>query len=115
MKILITGIAGGIGSTLGHHLFKFGHEIVGVDSFENGHEENLTIKGESFCKFYELRIQDFLILDLLSCEKPDVVIHLAATSSLPECEQDSCKCYLNNTILTQTLLESSKKNNVKFI
>ena len=113
MKILITGIAGGIGSTLGHRLFKLGHEIVGVDSFENGHGENLTIDGEQFCKFYKLRTQDFLILGLLGYERPDVVVHLAATSSLPECEQDSCKCYLNNTMLTQALLESARNNNVK--
>jgi hypothetical protein len=42
MKILITGAAGGIGSTLGYELYKLGHELVLIDNFRNGYKDNFN-------------------------------------------------------------------------
>ena len=36
MTILITGVAGHIGSNIAHHLLGEGNEVVGVDNFITG-------------------------------------------------------------------------------
>lgn len=36
MNILITGAAGGIGSTLAYRLYKAGHTLDLIDNFRNG-------------------------------------------------------------------------------
>ena len=56
MKILITGAAGGIGSTLGYLLYKRGNDLILVDNLRNGYEENLIINGETFGRFYNMDI-----------------------------------------------------------
>ena len=53
MKILITGAAGGIGSTLGYYLFKKGHDLYLLDNFRNGYEQNLKINNQTFGLFYK--------------------------------------------------------------
>ena len=40
MKILITGVAGFLGSHLSENLFKMGHEIIGVDNMIGGYDDN---------------------------------------------------------------------------
>ena len=55
MKILITGGAGGIGSTLAYTLSK-DHEVIVVDNLRNGYIENLSINDKEFCKFFLLDI-----------------------------------------------------------
>ena len=56
MKILLTGAAGGIGSTLGYYLFSQGHDLTLVDNLRNGYVENLTINGQKFGKFFQMNI-----------------------------------------------------------
>ena len=46
MRILLTGVAGGIGSTLGYYLFKKGYELTLVDNLRNGYGENLLIDAQ---------------------------------------------------------------------
>ena len=43
MKVLITGAAGFIGSQLAHRLWKDGEELILVDNFSYGKEDNHTI------------------------------------------------------------------------
>ena len=45
MNILITGGAGGIGSTLCIELAKNGHTVVALDDFSHGYMENLFDNG----------------------------------------------------------------------
>ena len=63
MKILLTGAAGGIGSTLGYFLYKKGHTLTLVDNLRNGYLENLTIDTETFGNFYNLDICDKNLVD----------------------------------------------------
>ena len=41
MKILITGIAGFIGSKVAEHFSKNGHEVIGVDDLSEGNINNI--------------------------------------------------------------------------
>ena len=63
MRILITGGLGGIGSTLGHYLYKGGHKIIAYDNLSGGYIENSVINGSKYCKFVINSICDFPSLD----------------------------------------------------
>ena len=54
MKILITGVAGMIGSHLSRHLLEKGHTIIGIDNLSGGYREYV----DSRVKFFELDLVD---------------------------------------------------------
>ena len=50
MKILITGVAGFLGSHLSQKLSELGHDIVGIDNMAGGYKDNIP-KNISFLNF----------------------------------------------------------------
>ena len=88
MKILITGAAGQIGSGLAKRICDK-HELTLVDNLRNGYASHLKDdEGEFIAPFYDI---DVATADLFShCgtkfDSYDAIIHLAAISSLPDCE-----------------------------
>ena len=54
-KVLITGVAGFLGSHLADHLIKKGYKVVGVDSLVGGDLNNFDKQVE----FYQYDCQDF--------------------------------------------------------
>jgi len=112
MKILITGGAGGIGSTLAYALSKT-HQVAVVDSLRNGYIENLSINNKEFCKFFLLDIRSNAFTEFVKNEKPDIIIHLAAITSLPDCESNINECIDINVTGTLNVLESARLNNIK--
>jgi len=109
MKILITGAAGGIGSTLGYHLKGNGHDIVVVDNLRNGYLENLIIDGETFGKFYNMDINSDDFHAMVSEEIPEAIVHLAAITSLPDCEINYRECIRCNVEGTASVLGAARK------
>jgi nucleoside-diphosphate-sugar epimerase len=109
MKILITGAAGGIGSliceSLGEHF-----ELVLVDNFRNGFRENLP----NHC-IHEIDICSKEFIDLTKNVKPDVILHLAAITSLPDCESNKSECIQVNVNGTVNVLEAARHANVEKI
>ena len=80
MRILITGGAGYIGSTIASAATDAGHEVVILDDLSEGKLE--FTKGLTF---YEGDFADKAILDkLFSSESIDAVIHCAAKIVVPE-------------------------------
>lgn len=114
MKILLTGAAGGIGSTLGYYLFKKGHELTLVDNLRNGYEENLLIDGNPFGVFYNQDICDIKITDKL-LDNYDCIIHLAAITSLPDCESNVRDTINVNVTGTANIMECARKWNVPHV
>lgn len=108
MKILLTGAAGGIGSTLGYYLFSQGHELILADNLRNGYLENLTINGQRFGKFFRADICDFNV-DILLRNNYDCIIHLAAITALPDCEVNSVNAIDVNVSGTMNILECARK------
>ncbi|OFY65026.1 MAG: hypothetical protein A2V64_07660 [Bacteroidetes bacterium RBG_13_43_22] len=76
MKILITGVAGFIGSNLAGKLLESGCEVTGIDNFSYGFERNIReLKKSKKFFFIEGDIGD---PDSLKNDKSDVVVHLAS-------------------------------------
>lgn len=114
MKILITGAAGGIGSTLGYYLYKKGHTLTLIDNLRNGYKENLSINGEIFGEFYNLSICDKNLSEMIKDEY-DCIIHLAAITALPDCEVNAVDTINVNVSGTMNVLECARKWNVPHV
>ena len=74
-KILVTGVAGFLGSHLSESLVKLGHKVVGVDNMLGGYEDNIPNNIE----FYKSDCCDFEKMKYLM-KGIDVVYHCAATA-----------------------------------
>lgn len=75
MKILITGIAGFIGSHVADAYLAAGHEVVGVDNLATGRMDNVNPRA----RFYEADVCDLQAMErIFSAEAPEVVNHHAA-------------------------------------
>lgn len=114
MKILLTGAAGGIGSTLGYYLFKKGHDLTLVDNLRNGYEENLLISGNKFGNFYNQNICDSE-LSVKLIDEYDCIIHLAAITALPDCESNVTDTININVSGTANIMECARIWNVPHV
>jgi len=115
MKILITGAAGGIGSSVAYYLNSKGHDLILLDNFRNGYKENLIINGSFFGKFYELDICDKQLTDKIKEKDIDYIIHLAAVTSLPDCELNAQEAFEINVNGTLNIINFAKTINCKHI
>ena len=73
MNILVTGGAGFVGTNLIKRLLKDGHNVVSIDNYSTGKEEN----HQDGCQYVKADIRDIVSYDTFM-ENPDVVYHLAA-------------------------------------
>ena len=105
-RVLITGGAGYIGS---HVLEKLSNnkdiEVIVVDNLSNGNIKNI-IAGE----FIQGDFGDEKILDQIFSKKIHTVIHLAASTVVPESMENPLKYYENNTLKTFKLLKYASKS-----
>ena len=85
-KILVTGAAGFIGSHTADLLLALGHDVLGIDNFRSGREENLAnaSRNPRFRFLREDLTADGLLIRIVAAEKPDAILHLAALVSIPE-------------------------------
>ncbi|MFX1597150.1 MAG: GDP-mannose 4,6-dehydratase, partial [Promethearchaeota archaeon] len=62
-RILVTGVAGFIGSNLTDRLLELGAEVIGIDNFFNGRLENIeeALNSKKF-QFYKGDIRDYNFL-----------------------------------------------------
>lgn len=89
MKILVTGTAGFIGSTLAHRLLDRGDEVIGIDNVNDYYDVNLKESRLARLKvkpgFTEARISledQAAINKLFSTHKPQRVVNLAAQAGV---------------------------------
>ena len=83
-NVLITGVAGMIGSHLLDEMLKLDYSIIGIDNLSYGNYENIShnIDHPNF-KFYNVDINDFETLKILG-KDIDTIIHLAAYKKIGE-------------------------------
>jgi UDP-glucose 4-epimerase len=85
MKVVVTGGAGFVGSTLADRLLAEGHEVDVVDDLSTGSLANLAsarAAGGEF-RFHHLDIRSPELVELLARRQPEVIFHMAAQSSVP--------------------------------
>lgn len=113
MKILITGVAGFIGSNLNDALLENGHTVVGIDNLSTGRIEFLSkaLKSEKF----NLIKNDICSINIndLRFKNTDVIIHLAANADVRNGPKHPKKDLQENTINTSTMLELARSNKIK--
>ncbi len=123
MNILVTGVAGYIGSTFAFEAIKRGHMIFGIDNFSNSTDSFVKkIKEEKPDNFFfqscDLSKYDDLKEYFSSLKKQidiSTVIHFAGLKSVPESEKKIEKYWDNNVKGTNNLLKMMSIHNIKDI
>lgn len=121
MKILLTGIAGFIGSSLARRLLDRGHEVVGLDNFDETlypaalHHRNLATLGtHPQLAFHEGDLLDEALVEtLFASGAPDVVVHLAALAGVRPSLQQPMRYQRVNVEGTMLWLEAARRHNVQ--
>jgi UDP-glucose 4-epimerase len=109
VKILITGGAGFIGSTIADAYLDAGHDVVVVDNLYSGKRENVPAKA----RFHEIDITSPKIVEILEAERPDVVSHHAAQMDVRLSVASPAFDAEVNIVGTIRLLEAAVKAGVK--
>lgn len=108
MNILITGVAGFVGSTLCKELLRFKSlNIIGVDNLSYGKMENIN-KFKNRIQFLKKDVCNLKIKDLNQFGKISIIIHLAAIAPLPDNQMNPFESIKNNVASTANLLEISR-------
>ncbi|MCZ2258636.1 NAD-dependent epimerase [Sporosarcina sp. G11-34] len=119
MKILITGVAGFIGSQLAKKLYSLGYSIIGIDNLNNYYEVSLKenrlkeINSKDFIFYQESLEKHEAINRIFEIEKPDVVINLAAQAGVRYSLENPHAYIDSNIVGFMNILESCRHNKVK--
>lgn len=106
-SILITGVAGFIGSNLADRLLREGHRVIGIDNLSYGVREQIPLGVE----FQKLDIRDRGIYPLFT--DVDFVFHLAAKNSIIDCQNDPVETADINVHGTINVFEAARRAKVK--
>jgi UDP-glucose 4-epimerase len=106
-RILITGVAGFVGSNLARHLLDRGYSVVGIDNLVAGTLENLDPRVD----FHRLDIRAPEIYPLF--HDVDGVFHLAAKCSLSDCLSHPLEAASVNVTGTLNVLEAVRRNKTR--
>lgn len=110
-KILITGVAGFIGSSLARALVGAGHDVRGIDNLSSGRIGNVAALLSSM-EFVVGDVRNNAILRPL-CEGCDVVFHEAALPSVPKSVIDPRGTHLANVDGTLEVLLAARDAGVR--
>ncbi len=120
MKILVTGTAGFIGSTLAMKLLERGDEIIGLDNVNDYYDVNLKEarlkRVKAYDGFTEIRadLEDTATIEKLFKEhQPERVVHLAAQAGV-RYSLENPRAYIDTNIVgTLNILEGCRHNKVE--
>jgi|TARA_Y100000052_G_C2953061_1_gene88546 UDP-glucose 4-epimerase len=117
MKILITGAAGQIGSGLAKRIYHK-HELTLVDNLRNGYLKHLKDdEGNFIAPFHNIDIATDELFSHCGTkfDTYDAIIHLAAITSLPDCETNPIETLHCNVSATANVLDFARKMNVPHV
>ena len=131
MIVLVTGVAGFIGSYVAHYLLERGDKVVGIDNLNDYYEvklkkdrlERLGVKSklssstiyENFT-FYHIDISNVSTLEKLFIDYDfDVVCHLAAQAGVRYSLENPSTYIQSNIVGFANILELAKKSKIKHL
>lgn len=122
MKILVTGVAGFIGSAVAKSLLERGDEVIGIDNLNDYYDVKLKtdrlelLSGNKKFKFIKMDIADRNDCETLFRDgQPRRVIHLAAQAGVRYSIQNP-HAYINSNLVGFTnILEACRHNNVEHL
>jgi UDP-glucose 4-epimerase len=111
MKILITGVAGLLGSRMSEWILlnKPEVEIIGIDDLSGGYIEHVP----SEVNFYKMDLKSPIIKDVFEKHKPDYVFHFAAYAAEGLSPFIRTYNYQNNLVATANVVNECIRNDVK--
>lgn len=121
--ILITGAAGFMGSHLSEAMVRNGHQVIGIDNFDDYYhrtlkEHNIShiLQSDAF-SLVEGDIRDAKLVDkLISEHQPEVILHWAAKAGVrPSLEKPADYASVNVEGTAAILQAASKRSNTKII
>ena len=115
MSILITGAAGLIGSQLAYRLWKNKEDVILIDNFSYGHEDNLTFEDCDFRdKIIKMDIRDREgIKKLFQENNIEYVYNIAGIAPLPDCQLNPQEAIDVNLTGFVNILENARLSGVK--
>lgn len=115
MSILITGAAGFIGSQLAYRLWKNKEDVILIDNFSYGHEDNLIFENCDFRdKIIKMDIRDREGIKKLFQENGiEYVYNIAGIAPLPDCQLNPQEAIDVNLTGFVNILENARLSGVK--
>ena len=119
-KIVVTGCAGFIGSSISSELLSLGYTVLGIDSLSSYYDINIKRANlrylESFEKFHFLKKSiNHLIEKDFNIHEWDLCIHLAASPGVLPSVDNAEEYHLNNVTGTSNLLKTLNEVGIKKI
>lgn len=117
MRVLITGVAGFIGSNLAARCLKEDWDVTGVDDLSNGHLEFLPENGNTgyHVNCHTRDFSDKFILDEIVSKKFDVVFHIAAVPRVSYSVEHPIETNDVNVQRTLMLMNACRGNVKRFV
>lgn len=111
--ILVTGVAGFIGSHIAEQLIKMGYKVRGLDNLSTG--SLINIENLLHADSFEFILGDICDFDTCNkaCTNVSYVLHEAALGSVPRSIKEPLEYTKNNIFGTHNMLEAAVKNGVK--
>src|SRR6267378_914080 len=106
-SVLITGVAGFIGSNLAERLLREGYRLVGLDNLAYGIREQIPAGVE----FHKADVRSPDIYPLF--DKIDIVFHLAAKNCIADCQNDPVETADINVTGTANVFEAARRAKIK--
>jgi UDP-glucuronate 4-epimerase len=122
MKVLITGAAGFIGSTLARRLLDRGDEVIGIDNLNDYYDVELKKARLAAISIHEnftdirINIEDReAVFDVFKTHKPSRVVNLAAQAGV-RYSLENPRAYIDTNIVGfMNILEGCRHNNVEHL
>jgi UDP-glucose 4-epimerase len=111
MRVLITGVAGLLGSRMADWLIenKPDYTVIGIDDLSGGYIENVNDK----VKFYDLNLSNESLDEIFKEYKPDYVYHFAAYAAEGLSPFIRMYNYQNNLVATANIINQCIKHETK--
>jgi UDP-glucuronate decarboxylase len=114
-KIIITGVAGFLGSHLAKELITDGHFVIGIDNFSSGKRSNIEGLPTNQFLFHELDVSKLNSSHFSLFNGVEEIYHLASPASPKYYQNLPFDTIDVNTIGTKNMLELAKHHNAKLV